>query len=450
MNMKEQKKDWYLSSFRSFEKKLNGEANPAIHRVRKEAMESFVRLGFPTTRNEEWKYTDVSRIADTRFSPAVDYQPHGTEFRDLERLIPAGVKDVTDNLLVCVNGRFSKELSSMSLQENHGVTVGSLADAMKRGDRGPERHLARYARYNEDAFTALSTAFLQDGLYVHVPDGAILESPIHLLFATAGPGTEFLSHPRILVITGKNSQAMILESYAGPGDRTYFTNSVAEVVVGENAVLEYDRFQSEGDRAFHVGTTQVYQERNSNLVVNSISLGGALVRNNVTAVLDGEGIECTLNGLFLAIGDQHIDNHTAIDHAKPHCNSHELYKGILAGKSRGIFNGKILVRKDAQKTDAKQTNRNLVLSDDATIDTKPQLEIYANDVKCTHGATIGQLDDEAVFYLRSRGISPESAHDMLMYAFASEVIDRVHTESLRHRLEELLHARLRQERLTQE
>jgi Fe-S cluster assembly protein SufD len=309
-----------------------------------------------------------------------------------------------------------------------------------------QQYLTRYAPYESNAFTALNTAFLQDGAFVSVPGGALLEIPVHILFVSTGMEAEFISSPRNLIVAERNSQVSIIESHVSLSDNVYFTNSVSEIVLGENAVVEYDKLQIESSRAYHIGSTHIQQERSSNFTSNAISLGGLLVRNNVSVVLDGEGAEATLNGLYLGTGVQHIDNHTTIDHAKPRCPSHELYKGILSGKSRGVFNGKIKVRKDAQKTDAKQTNKNLILSDEASVDTKPQLEIFANDVKCTHGATIGQLDEEAIFYLRSRGVDVDRARDLLIYAFASDVVDRIKVEPLRDLLHEMIHARLEKER----
>jgi len=258
-------------------------------------------------------------------------------------------------------------------------------------------------------------------------------------------GTATVSHPRNLILAGDDSQTMIVESYIGLNNALYFTNAVTEIVAGENAVVAHYKLQRESEEAFHISTVQASLNHSSNFSSHSIDLGGALVRNDVNAVLDGKGIECTLDGLYMVAGRQHVDNHTRIDHVKPHCSSRELYKGVLGGRSKGVFNGKIYVHKDAQKTDAKQTNKNLLLSEDAVINTKPQLEIYADDVKCTHGTTIGQLDQEAIFYLRSRGIDLEAARGLLTYAFASEMIGRIKVEPVRAQLEHLLLARLRKD-----
>src|SRR5439155_1493343 len=271
-----------------------------------------------------------------------------------------------------------------------------------------------------------------------LPRGAVVEEPIELLYVATTPGEGTVAHPRNLIVAGVNSQATLVETYLGLEDNVYFTNAVTEIVLGENAVLDHYKVQRESTEAFHVATTQVHHDRRSNFKSLYVALGGGLVRNEVRATLDAEGCECTLNGLYLATGTQHIDNHTVIDHAQPHCASHELYKGILDGNAHGVFNGKIFVREDAQKTDAKQTNQTLLLSEDATINTKPQLEIFADDVKCTHGATVGQLSADALFYLRSRGLGLQEARSLLTFAFANDIIERIQVEPLRARLEELL------------
>jgi Fe-S cluster assembly protein SufD len=314
--------------------------------------------------------------------------------------------------------------------------VASLGRNFETNPEQVEPHLAQYASYRGHAFTALNTAFLEDGAFVSIARGKVVEEPIHLLFLSTTHGEGAVCHPRSLILAGEGSQATVIESYVGTGDDVYFTNAVTEIVAGPAAVVDHYKLQRESEEAFHVATLQVQQARNSTLSSHAVTLGGALVRNEVNAVLDDEGCTCTLNGLYLAAGRQHVDNHTVIDHARPRCTSHELYKGILDGQAHGVFNGKIYVRQDAQKTDAKQTNQTLLLSEDATINTKPQLEIYADDVKCTHGATVGQLDDEALFYLRTRGIDKEAARHLLTYAFANDVISRVKVAPVRAHLEE--------------
>jgi Fe-S cluster assembly protein SufD len=275
---------------------------------------------------------------------------------------------------------------------------------------------------------------------LHIPKGQVIERPIHVAFLTTGSGEPVVSHPRVVVVAGENSQATIVESYVGIEEGVYFTNAVTEIVAGESSVIDHYKLQRESREAFHVATVQIHQARSSNFSSHYFGFGGALVRHEARVRLDAEGCECTLNGLYLAGGSQHLDNHTVIDHVKPHCTSHELYKGILDGKAHGVFNGKIYVHEDAQKTDAKQTNQTLLLSQDAVINTKPQLEIFADDVKCTHGATVGQLDAEGIFYLRSRGIGLQEARSLLTYAFANDIIRQVKIEPLRAQLEELLSA----------
>ncbi len=435
--------DWYRTKFEAFAKTLNGEASADIHDARKSAIARFVELGFPSTHQEDWKYTDVSPIAKINFKPILHYDSDGLTKKEVDKF---SFRNLECHLLAFVNGHFSQEFSSIGPLPG-GVHIGSLAAAVKQNDALVQQHLTRHAQFGNNSFTALSTAFLRDGAYIVIPGSIVLDRPIHLLFISTGVQDAFVSFPRSLIVAGRGSQVAVLENFVSMKDNVYFTSSVSEIVLGENAVVEYDKLQIESDRAFHVGGMFIQQERNSSFTSNTISLSGSLIRNDVNVVLDGEGAEATLNGLYLGTGSQLIDNHTTIDHAKPHCPSHELYKGILAEKSKGVFNGKIKVRKDAQKTDAKQTNKNLILSEDASIDTKPQLEIFANDVKCTHGATIGQLDEEQVFYLRSRGVEERSARDILTFAFASEIIERIRVEPLRGQLEQMIRERLSKARM---
>jgi Fe-S cluster assembly protein SufD len=396
-----------------------------LRRIREEAIQRFEELGFPTTREEDWKFTNVAPIARTRFHPA---EPASVVLRDSDK-----------PRLVFVNGRYSPELSSGSLP------VTSLRAALREDAQVLGQHMARYASYQDHAFRALNTAFFEDGAFIQIPKAAVIEEPIHLVFVSKAGERPAVSYPRNLILIGEDSQVAVVETYLGAGDGVYFTNAVTEIVAGPNAVVEHYKLQQESERAFHIASLQVVQGRDCHFTSHSISLGGALVRNDVNSVLS-EGAECTLNGLYLVHGRQHVDNHTVIDHAKPHAASHELYKGILDGQSSAVFNGKILVRKDAQKTDAKQTNKNLVLSEDAVINTKPELQIYADDVRCTHGATIGQIDPDAIFYLRSRGIGAEQARHLLTYAFAREILDRMKLEPLRERLEQKLFERLHEHR----
>jgi Fe-S cluster assembly protein SufD len=394
----------------------------------------FARLGFPTTRDEDWRFTSVATIANSEFgTPPV---PAIVTDEDLAPFVYADAA----HRLVLVNGRFSPELSRVSGLPT-GVRFGSLASAIQSESDAVARYLGQLADFGGRAFTALNTAFLQDGAFVLIPDRLVLQTPLQLIFLSTG-SVPFMSSPRTLVLAGERSQSRIVETYVGAPGHAYFSNAVTEVAVGEYAIVDHYKVQEEAVEAFHIAAMHVHAARNSTFSSHAFSLGGKLARNDIFTVLDGEGAECTLNGLYLADGERLVDTHTTIDHAKPHCPSHEVYKGILGGRARAIFNGKIIVRPDAQKTDAKQTNRALLLTDEATINTKPQLEIFADDVKCTHGAAIGQLDDDALFYLRSRGFTFAEARDMLIHAFAGEILDRVQVEPLRRALEVELYAQL--------
>jgi len=435
-----EEKDTHLSNFARLEREFAGKPRPWVHRIRTAAISRFAELGLPSNRDEEWRFTNVAPIAKTRFRPANGDELEGVTTKQISRF----TLDAFDSLgvvLVFVNGRLSEKLSSFRHLPD-GVNVGSLAAALESDRDQVEPYLARFADYKDHGFVALNTAFIEDGAFVYVPTGKVVEQPIHLLFVSTSSGEPAVSHPRNLIVAGDNSQLAIIESYIGLDGGVYFTNAVTEIAMGQNAVIDHYKVQHESTEAFHIATLAVHQDRNSNFRSHSISLGGAIARNEIRATLDAEGIECTLNGLYMATDRQLVDHHTTIDHAKPHCNSHEVYKGVLDGKSRGVFSGKIIVRQDAQKTNAKQTNKNLLLSADAMVDTKPQLQIYADDVKCTHGATIGQLDADSIFYLRSRGIGHEDARHLLTCAFASEIIAQIRIAPLRDRLEELMLTRL--------
>ncbi|HEY0872934.1 MAG TPA: Fe-S cluster assembly protein SufD [Vicinamibacterales bacterium] len=403
--------------------------------VRDKAATRFAALGFPTTRDEEWRFTNVAPIASADFRVAA---PVAVPVETIDA-VPYGNMPFRITL---VNGRFSAELSRLdNLPE--GVRAGSLAAAVTAHGEEVSRRYAQAADFQSRGFVALNTALAADGAYLYLPDGTILDQPIEILYVAAGDDSaRDMVQARTLIVAGVGAQARIVETYVTLREGTYFTNAVTEVYAAENAVIDHYKVQQEGLDAFHIATMQIVAQRSANVSSHSFTLGGKLVRNDANAVLAGEGAEVTLNGLYLADGDRLVDNHTAIDHASPHCPSHEVYKGILGGKARAVFNGKIIVRQDAQKTDAKQTNRALLLSDDASINTKPQLEIFADDVKCTHGAAIGQIDEDAIFYLRARGLTYFEARDMLIHAFAGEIIDRVQIETIKHALETELYAQL--------
>lgn len=432
-------KNLYLRQFERLEKEFAENGQARLLPIRKEALSHFARVGFPTARHEDWKYTNIAAIAETPFKPA------GHETPGLMRDALAGISfgALAASQLVFINGHYSPELSSLRpLPE--GVRAGSLAAALSAHPEWMESRLARYANYKEHPFVALNTAFMRDGAFLYVPEGKVIEEPLSLLFVSTAAEEPTVSYPRNLVLAAEDSKVEIVESYVGVGGGRYFTNAVTELVAGDNAVVDHYRLQRETEEAFHIATLQAHLGRSSNFTSYNVALGGALARNEIDVLLDGEGAECALNGLYVAAGRQHMDNRTRVDHLKPHCMSRQLYKGVLDGRARGVFNGRIVVHKLAEKTDARQTNNNLLLSEGALVDTKPQLEIHNNDVKCTHGSTIGQLDQDAIFYLRSRGVGLETARWLLTQGFAGDVINRMKIIKLREELSHFLMARFQQ------
>jgi Fe-S cluster assembly protein SufD len=400
------------------------------------AQARFEAAGFPTSKDEDWRFNNLVPLTSVSFplAPASD----GVL---LDELAPFQYAIPGATTLVFVNGCFAPELStSGSLPA--GVTVRSLAAAMHTHGKVIESHLGRYSTIDRSGFTALNTAFLKDGLFVHVPKGVEMQAPVHAIFVTDSTAAAGATHPRNLIVVESGGRGAVIESYIGLTAANYFTNAVSEVVVEANGYLEHSRIQRESEAAFHIGTTHFHQARDSRVHSSVVSFGAALGRNNLDMVLDGPGIESTLLGMYMGRGTQELDNHTSILHAHPNCGTREVYKGILDDRSHGIFNGKIYVTPEAQKTDAKQTNRALLLSDSARIDTKPQLEIFADDVKCTHGATVGALDPMAGFYLRSRGIGGELARKVLTYAFAAEVLEELPYDSMKQNLEAVVMSRL--------
>jgi Fe-S cluster assembly protein SufD len=403
-----------------------------VGQARESALAQFERLGFPTTRLEEWRFTSVAPIADRTFALAKD---------GVAGLVTQQMEALSAPLAhaVCVNGRFAPHLSQIDRLPK-GVQLLGLEAAIAAHPTLIEPYLAKLSLTQTNAFTSLNTAFLRDGVVLLIPGRAIIEQPIEVTFASVSEGGGSVSHPRFLIVAGDASQATVVERYVGTG--AAFTNAVAEVWLGANAVVDHYKLQEEPADSFHIASMFLHCVRGGAFSSHSLTFGGALARNEVIATLDGEGIDCTLNGLYVARGAQLIDNHTTIDHAMPQCSSHEIYKGILGDRSRAVFNGKIIVRPDAQKTNAKQTNKALLLSDEANINSKPELEIFANDVKCTHGAAIGQLDDAAMFYLRSRGLGVSESRAMLVHAFAGDILNRVKIAPVREYLESILTARL--------
>ena len=427
----------YADAFAQSEGDAPGADLPWLRDLRGRAMARFQERGFPTLKDEEWKYTNVAAITRTSFRRPVGAR-NGVSSGDLERAAFHGFKGIQ---LVFMNGQYTPRLSEVrTLPE--GMEVRSLAEVLQDEPGAVEPHLGRYASFDRQPFAALNTALWEEGAFVRIPAGLEVPQPIHLLFVTIAGGEPTIAHLRNLIVMERGAQATIVESYVGWGDGAYFTNVVSEAVVGENARLDHYKLQRESEQAFHVGALQIHQERSSVVSDNSIAFGGGLVRNDVNAWFNAEGGELALDGLYVLGGRQHVDNHTRIDHAKPNCTSNELYKGILDGHARAIFYGNVTVHKDAQKTNAMQTNKNLLLSKDALVDSIPGLQILANDVKCRHGSTIGHMDEEAVFYLRSRGIDERAARSLLTYGFASEVVNKVRVLPLRAALGAWLVSRL--------
>lgn len=420
----------YITEFNDLNQRLSHQ--PAwLQALRREGYSHFAEAGFPTTHDEDWRFTNVAPIAQTRFQLASEVKISAS---DLDKFQTSAFAC----RLVFVNGRFAQGLSRIPAVSK-GITIGGLAAQIKDRPESLEPHLGRYLNFYRDPFSALNTAFMEDGAYIEIPRNTVLEEPVYLLYVSAGEGpTPLMDHPRNLVVVGENSQATIVEDYVSLNDGAAFSNTVTELVAEQAVVVSHYMIVRENQQTYNVSTLRIQQARDSNVATHSVLLGGSLVRNNVHPVLAGEGGECLINGLFMANGRQHMDNYMLVEHASAHCNSRQFYNGILNGQAHGVFHGRIIVHKDAQKTDAKQTNRNLLLCDDAQIDTKPQLEIYADDVKCTHGATIGQVDENALFYLRSRGLNEVSAKHLLLQAFANECLDRMHSIPVRDHIERLV------------
>ena len=440
MTQREDVKQRYVADFRAFAGNGAAGAPAWLREIREGAIARFAELGFPTMKQEEWRFTSVAPIAETRFAlaPPGGPPPPGPPSRAIDRFVPRGA---THRRLVFVNGRHAPALSATDGLPA-GVTALSLAEACRRDGELVRRHLGHYAGDARSAFTALNTAFLDDGAFVHVPPGVVWDEPLYLVFVTApGPGSEPpVSHPRNVVVIGSGASAAVVESYVGLADDVYWTNAVTELVVGEGARAEYCRVQRESREAYHVAATHAHQERDSVLGLHTVALGGALSRHDVETVLAGAGGHLTLNGLYLLAGGQHADHHTVIDHAQPHCESHEYFNGVLDDRARGVFTGRIIVRPGAQRTDSKQTNNNLLLSTEARADSQPQLEIRADDVKCTHGSTVGPIDEAQLFYLCSRGLSPDTARGLLTYGFGTEILGRMRVAEVRSQLDYVVRA----------
>jgi Fe-S cluster assembly protein SufD len=419
----------YQAAFRSV-RELSPAA-PWLELVRGSAMDRFEQLGFPSVRDEEWKYTNLATLAKESFEPVTSAEQVDAD--DVNRF---AFPEADGAHLVLVNGFLNEELSvTTALGDVVATDLFSAVDDA-RYNKIIRKYLARNAGYHNNGLTALNTAFIQSGVFVYIPKNVKLEKPLQITFI--GGTANSATFPRVLVVAEENSSATLIENFVTGDESRYFTNAIAEIVLKDGAHLEHYRLQRESKKAFHVSTTSAELGRASRYYTTSINLGAQLSRHDISVVMDHEGAETSVDGLYMVDSDQHTDTHSVIDHKQPHCNSHQLYKGILDGNARAVFNGKIFVREGAQKTDAIQTNKNLLLSDKARVDTKPQLEIYADDVKCAHGAAVGQLDPEELFYLEARGIGPELGRSLLTYGFAEEVIAKIKLESIRTELDQIV------------
>jgi Fe-S cluster assembly protein SufD len=428
-------KDQLLAAFRSNEELMNGESKTPLHQLRRAALQKFEQLGFPTIRHEEWKYSNVTNFLKETFELGNSSALTADDLTSLQ------IPSLEGNILTFVNGIYKAELSRI-ISPTEQVQITNFADALKNNPELLGANFAHYADYQENAFTALNTALASDGVVIQVPANATVEQPILLRFITDARESNVASQPRNLILVGKNAEVTVAESFRTLGERASFVNIVTEIVVERNARMQYYKVQDETEKAYHIGTTQVQQADNSHFYSATVTLNGNFVRNNLNIVLNGQYAEAFMYGLYMPNGRQHVDNHTLVDHAMPNSYSSELYKGILDDNGTGVFNGKIFVRPDAQKTNAYQSCKNVVLSPGASMNTKPQLEIYADDVKCSHGTTTGQLNDEALFYMRSRGIPKDEARTLLLYAFAQDVLSQIKIEPIREYLNQVVTQKL--------
>jgi Fe-S cluster assembly protein SufD len=426
-----------LADYEVFSRNGAASAPEWLRELRSSAIETFSSTGFPTSRDERWRFTSMKRLSEAQFNLAGAEAPRVSKSDAEPYLLALGA----EQRLVFVNGQYVEGLSSLGGLPAD-VVVGNLAACVRDHPEIVKQHLAKHLSAAENPFAALSTAFMADGAFVYVPRDVVMNEPIQLLFLTAPVDKPTVCHPRNLVVVGPGASATVVEKYIGLADGDYWTNCVTENTVDENGWLDVYRVQREGESAHHTATTHSYQSRNSHYALTTVELGSALSRHDIGSVLDGEGAESKLYGLTQLRGRQHVDHHTTIDHAKPNCNSWELFNGIYDEQSRGVFTGRIIVRPGAQQTDSKQTNNNLLLSESARADSQPQLEIYADDVKCTHGATLGPIDEKALFYFQSRGIEAEAARNLITYGFGVEILNQIRIRELREALDEVVHERL--------
>jgi Fe-S cluster assembly protein SufD len=422
--------------FTRLEKQVNVPAPAWLDKLKTNALARFELVGFPSQKTEAWRHTNIQPIVKTQWSAAPDAAAAAAA--PLVEQFTFGDDAVAE--LVFVNGRFHGELSRFG-KLPRGVKVSSLAEAVTTDAETIQEHLAKHARIEDNPFVALNTGLIGDGAFIHLPSGTTVDRPIHLLLVSTGAAQGAVAaHPRVLVVTGDNVHATVVESYVGADDKTYLTNAVTEIATGTDCHIDHCRLQQEGKSAYHVSTMEVDLGRATTFVSHAVTIGAKLTRNDLNCRMNGERAYATLNGLVLIGGDQHCDNHTLLHHEKANCPSHELYKHVLSGKATGVFKGQIFVQKDAQKTDSKQNSKTLLLSDDAYMNSQPALEIYADDVKCTHGSTTGPVDEDMVFYLRTRGVGLEAARHLLTYAFAADVTRRIKVEPVRRRIEDYMAA----------
>ncbi len=418
----------------AFRESLAREENAWLKYLRENAFEFFTENGFPTVQNEEWKYTNVAPIGKENFEIASD------KAVDAEKISRLFSKTESENRVVFVNNKLNQEMTNLSnLPE--GARILNLNEAIQDETFSPivRNNLEKLVDAETNGFTALNTAFIEEGMFIFVPKNTKIELPIHLIFITDENRASF---PRVLLVAERGSEAMLIESYLRVAETKYLTDSVVEIVLEDDARLKHLRVQRESHNAFHVGTTAANLNRASVYDSTNITLGAKLSRHDVLVKFNAEGAECFVDGLYMIAEEQHADTHSVIDHALPNCLSHQTYKGIVDAKARAVFNGKVFVRENASGTDAQQSNKNLLLSNDARVDTKPQLEIFNDDVKCAHGATVGQLEEEELFYLLSRGLNEQLARNLLTYGFAEEIINKIEIESIKKQLDEAVLNRL--------
>ncbi|GGB88660.1 Fe-S cluster assembly protein SufD [Dyadobacter sediminis] len=424
-----------VTDFYARESVMNGEASSAFHQKKRAALAEFDQLGFPTTRNEEWKYSNVKDLTSVLYNFNAGSSITTADLEDLR------IPSQEANILYFINGHYNADLSVLVSAASQ-IIIDSLQEAYKKDPVLVNTYFNELVEDEKDAFTALNTAFAHDGVFIHIPDNQTVEHPVILRFISDARIQNVGSQPRNIIAVGRNAHVKVAEAYRTLGNERSFTNTVTEIFVSEDAGVEYYKVQNESENAYHIGTTKVKMLDRSQFYSGTVTLNGRFTRNNLNIILDGERCEAHMYGLYFPDGTQHVDNHTVADHRKPNSESNELYKGILRDRSKGVFNGKIFVRPDAQKTNAFQSCKNIVLSTDATMNTKPQLEIFADDVKCSHGTTTGQIDEEALFYMRSRGISQSEAMALLMFAFCADVISQIRIDSIREYLEGVIAEKL--------